>query len=172
MQPSRHATIPAGRATPEDDLLEQAEIFEAHWAEVFRFVLNKKLRASMYHGPESELSHAEIAAITVLGDRGFRMSDLASRLGFSESSTTRLVDRLFAAGLVERQASPEDRRSVTAALTEAGRLALANIRAGRREFLRDILAPLPPSERAELVRLFGRVAEELRLREARGEVRA
>ncbi len=172
MQSSRDATIPAGLAAPEDGLLEQAEIFEAHWAEVFRFVLNKKLRSTMYHGPEGELSHAEIAAITTLDEHGLRMSDLASRIGFSESSATRLVDRLVTAGLVERQASPEDRRTVTAALTAEGRTALDNIRAGRRDFLMDILAPLPADERVELVRLFGRVAEELRLREARGEVRA
>jgi DNA-binding MarR family transcriptional regulator len=171
MQSSRSATITRG-AHRGERLLEQADLLEAHWAEVFRFVLNKKMRSSIHHGPEGELSHAEMAAITLLGERDLRMGDLASGIGFSESAATRLVDRLVTAGLVERRTSPTDRRSVTAALTADGRRATDNNPAARRDFLMDILATLPAAERAELVRLFGRVAEELRLREAQGEVRA
>ena len=152
--------------------MEQAEHFEAHWSEVIRFLLNKKLRSSIYQGPEGELSHAELAAIDLLADRESRMSDLAARIGLSESSTTRLVDRLAAAGLVERGTSPTDRRLVTAGLTTDGRATLARMRSARRDFLKEILVTLPEDERDELVRLFGRVAEELRTREAAGEVRA
>jgi MarR family 2-MHQ and catechol resistance regulon transcriptional repressor len=49
-----------------------------------------------------------------------RMSDLAAQTTLSASGLTRAVDRLEAAGLVERQACPEDRRSTYAVLTEAG----------------------------------------------------
>jgi DNA-binding MarR family transcriptional regulator len=166
MQTSRRATIEAA------GLLELADTLEAHWAEVSRFVLNRKVQSAMYQGPEGELSHAELAAINTLGERELRMSDLAARIGLSESSATRLVDRLAAADLVERGTSPTDRRCVTAGLTAGGRRALENIRAGRRDFLREILATLPADERAELVRLFGRVADEIRRREGAGEERA
>jgi MarR family transcriptional regulator, 2-MHQ and catechol-resistance regulon repressor len=50
-----------------------------------------------------------------------RMSDLAAQTTLSASGLTRAVDRLEAAGLVERQACPTDRRSSYAALTELGR---------------------------------------------------
>jgi MarR family transcriptional regulator, 2-MHQ and catechol-resistance regulon repressor len=50
-----------------------------------------------------------------------RMSDLAAQTTLSASGLTRAVDRLQAAGLVERQACPTDRRSSYAALTESGR---------------------------------------------------
>ena len=49
-----------------------------------------------------------------------RMSDLAAQTTLSASGLTRAVDRLEAAGLVERQACPTDRRSTYAVLTDEG----------------------------------------------------
>ncbi len=49
-----------------------------------------------------------------------RMTDLAAQTTLSASGLTRSVDRLAAAGLVERQACPTDRRSTYAALTTIG----------------------------------------------------
>ena len=49
-----------------------------------------------------------------------RMSDLAAQTTLSASGLTRAVDRLEAAGLVERQACPTDRRSTYAVLTKEG----------------------------------------------------
>ena len=50
-----------------------------------------------------------------------RMSDLADGAGLSTSGMTRLVDRLEAAGYVERTACPVDRRGLEALLTDKGR---------------------------------------------------
>jgi len=50
-----------------------------------------------------------------------RMTDLADASGLSTSGMTRLVDRLVAAGLVERAACPNDRRGLEAVLTAKGR---------------------------------------------------
>ncbi len=49
-----------------------------------------------------------------------RMSDLAAQTALTPSGLTRAVDRLSEAGLVSRQACPEDRRGAFAALTDAG----------------------------------------------------
>ena len=49
-----------------------------------------------------------------------RMSDLAAQTALTPSGLTRAVDRLSQAGLVSRQACPEDRRGAFAALTGAG----------------------------------------------------
>lgn len=49
-----------------------------------------------------------------------RMTDLAAQTTLSASGLTRAVDRLAAAGLVERQACPSDRRSTYASLTTTG----------------------------------------------------
>ena len=50
-----------------------------------------------------------------------RMTDLAFGAGLSTSGMTRLVDRLEAAGFVERAACPNDRRGLEAVLTTKGR---------------------------------------------------
>jgi DNA-binding MarR family transcriptional regulator len=49
------------------------------------------------------------------------MKELAARVLLSKSGVTRLVDRMVAAGYVERTACPTDRRVVYAKITEAGR---------------------------------------------------
>jgi MarR family 2-MHQ and catechol resistance regulon transcriptional repressor len=49
-----------------------------------------------------------------------RMTDLAAQTTLTASGLTRSVDRLVAAGLVERQACPTDRRSTYAVLSAEG----------------------------------------------------
>jgi DNA-binding MarR family transcriptional regulator len=53
-----------------------------------------------------------------------RMTDLADRVLLSRSGLTRLVDRLVADGLAERQSCPSDARGTFAAITDAGRARL------------------------------------------------
>ena len=53
-----------------------------------------------------------------------RMCDLATALQLSPSGLTRRLDGLVTTGLVERVASPSDRRVMFAALTPAGRAKL------------------------------------------------
>lgn len=53
--------------------------------------------------------------------RRLRMSELGERVTLSRTRVSRLVDELSAAGLVRREANPDDRRSAYAALTVKGR---------------------------------------------------
>ena len=53
-------------------------------------------------------------------DHRLRMCDLATSLQLSPSGLTRRLDGLVSSGLVERVASPKDRRVMFAALTPAG----------------------------------------------------
>lgn len=52
--------------------------------------------------------------------RRLRMTDLAAQTTLTASGLTRAVDRLVAAGLVEREACPTDRRSTYAVLSAEG----------------------------------------------------
>jgi DNA-binding MarR family transcriptional regulator len=56
-----------------------------------------------------------------------RLSDLADHMVLSRSNTTRLVDRLVAAGLVVRSPSHEDGRGMYAVITAAGKAQRAEI---------------------------------------------
>jgi DNA-binding MarR family transcriptional regulator len=70
------------------------------------------------------ISGAEFGVLLSLartpGER-LRMTDLAAQASLSTSGMTRLVDRLEAAGFVERTACPSDRRGLEAVLTPTGR---------------------------------------------------
>ncbi len=57
------------------------------------------------------------------GER-LRLSELAREVVLSRSGLTRLVDRLEAAGLLRREACPDDGRGTLAVLTPAGEAAL------------------------------------------------
>jgi DNA-binding MarR family transcriptional regulator len=73
-----------------------------------------------------EEHHLDLAAYDVLlrlaraPGRALRMTDLAERVLLSPSGLTRLVDRLVARGLVQRQADPQDARAALATLTGEG----------------------------------------------------
>jgi DNA-binding MarR family transcriptional regulator len=101
-----------------DDLEQQA------WRSLLR------AHAQLMSRLDAELEATQGIALTDYGvlvnlaeaDGGrMRMSDLAERLLLSPSGLTRRLDRLVAAGLVERVRCPTDRRGAFAVLTPAGR---------------------------------------------------
>lgn len=74
-----------------------------------------------------------------------RMHDLAEQVLLSRAGLTRLIDRMVAAGFVERIPCPEDRRGTYVRITEAGKaanLAAAPVHLGgvREHFTRHLSA--------------------------------
>ena len=83
-----------------------------------------------------------------------RLNELNDNVLLSQSSLSRLVERLEKRGLVERMPAPQDGRGVLLKLTDAGRDLQKQI---GREHVRDISALITPaltaSEQRELLRL-------------------
>ncbi|ABK03931.1 DNA-binding MarR family transcriptional regulator [Arthrobacter sp. PvP102] len=83
-----------------------------------------------------------------------RLNELNDNVLLSQSSLSRLVERLEKRGLVERMPAPQDGRGVLLKLTDAGRDLQKQI---GREHVRDISALMTPaltaSEQRELLRL-------------------
>ena len=102
-----------------------------------------------------------LVQLSVAGERRLRMSELADRLLLSRSGVTRLVDRLVAAGLVERVTCESDRRGQWAALTEAG---YDRLRRASPTHLRGVAAHfldrMPPEDLASLERMLAPVIAE------------
>ncbi|MEU2034869.1 MarR family winged helix-turn-helix transcriptional regulator [Nocardia amamiensis] len=96
-------------------------LFEAHTG-----VVSKLEPVWQAHGL-SGLALNALMRLSRSPGRRLRMSALAVQTSLSTSGVTRLVDRLGAAGLVERELDPEDRRSAYAVLTEAGAERLAQV---------------------------------------------
>ncbi len=69
------------------------------------------------------ITAGEYGVLVVLSeahDHRLKMCDLAAALHLSPSGLTRRIDGLSKQGLVAREAAPDDRRAVLAALTDAG----------------------------------------------------
>ncbi|HJQ06960.1 MAG TPA: MarR family transcriptional regulator [Nocardioides sp.] len=68
------------------------------------------------------LTYSQYVAMLVLWEKSpVTMGELGERLGLDYGTVTPLVKRLEAAGLVAREKSPTDQRSVSVVLTAAGR---------------------------------------------------
>ena len=80
------------------------------------------------------------------------MSDLAAQTSLTSSGITRLVDRLVAAGSVQRQACATDRRTTYAVITDKGRARLEAALPGHLELIeRWLVGPIPSGELAAFV---------------------
>jgi DNA-binding MarR family transcriptional regulator len=104
-------------AIEDDDRITAYGLFLEAWTAVSALV-ERELEAV------AGISSAEFGVLLRLArtpGEHLRMSDLAFGAGLSTSGMTRLVDRLEAAGFVERAACPNDRRGLEAVLTAKGR---------------------------------------------------
>lgn len=101
-------------------------------------------------------SLAKHGVLTTLVDVGepVALSELASFQGCVRSNITQLVDRLEADGLVRRIDDPQDRRSVRAVLTPAGRRRQTEGAAEIGRVAADFAASLSARDRKVLDRLF------------------
>ena len=81
---------------------------------------------------------------------------LAEALGVDSSTVTRQVAPLVAAGLVGRVQDPADRWAVRLALTSCGTGRLAEVRDGRAELTRRLVAGWPPEEQRAFCALLAR----------------
>ncbi len=108
------------------------------------------------------LSLAEYSVLLRLGEapgKRMRMVDLAESASISKSGASRLVDRLADRGLVERVPCAEDRRSVWACLTPAGRRKVLAVRPKFDQVVRTSLAShLSEMEADQLARLLEKLA--------------
>ncbi len=135
------------------------EEFTAHVEELLRRVFGPHMRPR--HKPaELELTLGQLECLhTISRLDAPSMSDLSLELGLPPSSVTGIVDRLVAAGKVQRESDPDDRRVVRVTLTAQGRRDRDRHRRLRRERLGKLLAALSDEELRELHAALTLVAE-------------
>lgn len=81
-------------------------------------------------GDLSYLQFFLLARLAEAPEGRMRMTDLADTLIHSRSGLSYQATKLEAAGLLRREPSPEDERSVTAVITEQGRELMGNVLPG------------------------------------------
>ena len=122
----------------------------------FRFIrLHRRVSAAI--GAELKalgLSIPQFDALSTLTEReGLTQQELAERLYVTKGNVSGLVDRLVEAGLVERRASPGDRRSHALHLTRDGRRLAERAMAAQARYVRQTLGALPSADLMALERL-------------------
>ncbi|MFB9239266.1 MarR family winged helix-turn-helix transcriptional regulator [Plantactinospora siamensis] len=100
-----------------------------------------------------QLSSSQLRALIVVqANDGINLRGLARHLEMLLSSASRLVDRLVAAGLLDREPGRIDRREISLHLSPAGHALLAGIRAERQQRLIGVLSGMSVAGRQALLR--------------------
>ena len=110
------------------------------------------------------LTPADAGILRILASEpGMTQRALAERLGIFPSRLVLLLDDLAGRGLVERHATPKDRRSHALRLTEAGSAQLEAVVPVARQHQEDLCAALDETERARLRELLEKIAAQQKL---------
>ncbi len=152
--PARPArTSPAGESSaPERDTALAAVLRGSR-------VVTAVVAASLEHSGDA-VTILQLRVLVLAATRpGLSATDLAEALGVHVSSASRTVDRLVAAGLVDRRESTEDRRRLDLTPTPEGSRLLDEVMADRRSALSELLGRMSPEDRDHLARGMAALAD-------------
>jgi DNA-binding MarR family transcriptional regulator len=123
----------------------------ADTARILRRTIDRRARAI-------GMSRAQWAVLSRISrHEGLRQVDLAAEMEMEPMSVARLIDKLQAAGLVERRPDPADRRAYRLHLLPAAEPVLEKVRAIGNGVLAPALSHLNPKELETLVAALGDV---------------
>ncbi|NDZ81354.1 MarR family transcriptional regulator [Streptomyces sp. SID10853] len=101
---------------------------------------------------EDRVTLPQFRLLVAFSTRGAaKLVDVAEWLAVNPSTAMRMADRLIAAGLVDRQINPDNRRATLLQLTDEGRSIVEQVTARRRAEIAAIVEGMAPGQRAALV---------------------
>jgi DNA-binding MarR family transcriptional regulator len=111
-----------------------------------------RLARQIRQNARSGVTPSQLSALSTLDRHGpMRLADLADHEGIARSTITRLVRQLEEAGLITRNADPQDGRCTIAALAPKGRDLLRDARGRAQAFLVERIAGLPDLTTEQIV---------------------
>lgn len=132
------------KVSVDPDTVDRVRSFNRFYTKIIG-VLDEGLAGSPFSLAEARVLF-ELAAVGRVDIVGLR-----TELGLDPGYATRILDRLGAAGLVERERSEADKRRQTVTLTEAGKAAFEELHRGSVRDVSGLLAPLRGPDRDRLV---------------------
>lgn len=139
-------------------------------ASLLEHAVEQQLRA------DGNLSYVQFQILArLVGEPGgrARMTDLADGIVYSRSGLTYQVALLDKAGLVSRERSAQDERSVTITVTQAGRTRVDQVMPGHVDVVRGLVfEPLQTRDVAQLARVLGLVRDHMRAAPPRSATRS
>ncbi|MFE5836830.1 MarR family winged helix-turn-helix transcriptional regulator [Arthrobacter sp. NPDC056493] len=119
-------------------------------AQDFREALRHSVYLVRRLDADGELSAAQLGTLKMLLDDGVRVGEIARNLGVKVPSATEQIIKLERAGLVRREADPDDSRAVRVVLTAEGRDAVESANRRRNAVMAGILESLTDDDRRAL----------------------
>jgi DNA-binding MarR family transcriptional regulator len=115
---------------------------------------------------DGDLSYVQFGILARLNDSpvgSHRMTDLADGVVYSRSGLTYQAGLLEARGLISRAPSPDDERSTTVSITDAGRALVAHVLPGHVGVVRRLLIePLSRQDLEALTRVLTPIRDHMR----------
>lgn len=109
---------------------------------------------------EDEVTLPQYRVLVLLSNRGAqRALDLADQLGVTQSTVTRMCDRLERKGLINRERPRDNRRVVITAISARGQQLVDAVTRRRRTEIRTILRRMATDDREALVSVLRSFAD-------------
>jgi DNA-binding MarR family transcriptional regulator len=122
-----------------------------------------RLARQLRQQSDESITPTQSAALATIKRNGpLTIGALAEHERVAPPTISRVVDKLVDLGLVERHATPRDRRVTIIAISPAGLALMANAKQARNAWLAERLAGFSDAERAHLrdsIELLGRLTE-------------
>jgi DNA-binding MarR family transcriptional regulator len=141
---------------PESSAIDLDELPGYYIRRLHQIAVAIFLQETEAHG----LTPVQYAALSkVSATPGVDQRTLAGSIGLDTSTIAGVIDRLEARGLMQRNASPEDRRVRLLKLTTEGRKLLQAIEPDMLKAQQRILNPLPAAERDAFMRTLRKLVD-------------
>jgi DNA-binding MarR family transcriptional regulator len=115
--------------------------------------------------PYTDLSPAAFQILAIIEGEGAPLppSVIAERMLMTSGTMTSLLDTLTRRGLVRRASHPDDRRMLLVDITGAGRKVVDVVLPVTHRITQEMFANLSETDRERLIRLLGRVQQQLQV---------
>lgn len=127
---------------------------------LFRRAQQRAVDIFRQHVGENGLRPRQLAVlVTVNQNPGISQADLVKLSGIDRSTVAEMVARLARNGLLTRTRTKDDQRANRLTITEAGIKALEQSLPSAQRAQEEIMAPVPPEERARFLENLRRLAD-------------
>lgn len=114
---------------PRADFASHQSVWERYRSNLPRYCMgvSRYLQAQMMHTLQEELGHSQLRInyepfITLVGDEGARLTELAEWLSISKQACNQTVNQMERTGYLRRRPDPQDGRAKRVVLTDKARL--------------------------------------------------
>ena len=154
--------MPSRKSVQNTHICDQVRALHEALIDILGVFNRPQVDETMVRQAGISLDRALFPLLVVIERRGpIGVVELAERIGRDYTTVSRQVARLESLGLVERKASPEDRRVSLASVTEKGKAMTDAVDRARERLVAAMFATWDERDVEELVRLMRKFADAL-----------